>query len=290
MLYDIRLSIGYDYDAPAAGGRHHLRMMPRTIAGVQRVIAANLECKPSPVERMDRTDFFGNAVTAIRYDTPVRHETFLMRARVERLAPSVANTPSLYPDELARQIDAVHDAGPESPHHFLAPSVRVPALPAISGWAAGVAAPHHDVRAKVEAVCQAIHADMTFSPDATAVDTPVAEAFAARKGVCQDFTHIMIAALRSLGIPSGYVSGFLRTIPPEGEERLEGADAMHAWVRVWLGHAAGWAEFDPTNNMPASDDHVVVAYGRDYFDVAPVKGSMRLSGGQASRQSVDMVS
>ena len=99
----------------------------------------------------------------------------------------------------------------------------------------------------------------------------------------------MIAALRALGIPAGYVSGFLRTNPPEGQERLEGADAMHAWVRVWCGEAAGWAEFDPTNAMEAGEDHVVVAFGRDYFDVAPIKGNMRTAGGQKISQQVDMI-
>ena len=88
---------------------------------------------------------------------------------------------------------------------------------------------------------------MRYDPDATEVDTPLAEAFAARHGVCQDFSHIMIAGLRSLGIPAGYVSGFLRTMPPPGKPRLEGADAMHAWVRAWCGAEAGWIEYDPTN-------------------------------------------
>ena len=99
----------------------------------------------------------------------------------------------------------------------------------------------------------------------------------------------MIAGLRGLGIPAGYVSGFLRTIPPPGKERLEGADAMHAWVRVWCGREAGWQEFDPTNGMRAGDDHITVGYGRDYSDVAPIVGVVKIAGGQAAEQSVDVI-
>ena len=94
----------------------------------------------------------------------------------------------------------------------------------------------------------------------------------------------MIAGLRGLGVPAGYVSGFLRTIPPPGKERLEGADAMHAWVRVWCGREAGWLEFDPTNGMRAGDDHITVGYGRDYSDVAPIVGIVKIAGGQAAEQ------
>jgi len=99
----------------------------------------------------------------------------------------------------------------------------------------------------------------------------------------------MIAGLRGLGVPAGYVSGFLRTIPPPGKERLEGADAMHAWVRVWCGRESGWLEFDPTNAIRAGDDHISVGYGRDYSDVAPVVGIVKIAGGQAIKQSVDVV-
>jgi transglutaminase-like putative cysteine protease len=130
---------------------------------------------------------------------------------------------------------------------------------------------------------------MRFDAKATDADTSPAEAFEKRHGVCQDFSHIMIACLRGTGIPAGYVSGYLRTLPPAGQPRLQGADAMHAWVRAWCGTGMGWVEFDPTNAMMAGLDHVVVARGRDYSDVSPVKGVLRTPGGQTSRQAVDIV-
>ena len=140
----------------------------------------------------------------------------------------------------------------------------------------------------VRAVGESLHADMTYCAEATDVNTPVGTAFEARAGVCQDFSHIMIAGLRGVGIPAAYVSGFLRTYPPPGKEKLVGVDAMHAWVRAWVGPEVGWVEFDPTNNQFAGVDYIVIGYGRDYDDVAPVRGSMRGAGEQDSDQSVDV--
>ena len=125
--------------------------------------------------------------------------------------------------------------------------------------------------------------------EATTVATHASDAFKLKRGVCQDFSHVMIAGLRGLGIPAGYVSGFLRTIPPPGKERLEGADAMHAWVRAWCGREVGWIEFDPTNDMLASNDHITVGYGRDYSDVAPIVGVLRTTGSQTGEQAVDVI-
>ena len=141
----------------------------------------------------------------------------------------------------------------------------------------------------VRTICHALHSEMRFDSKATDVDTSPAEAFANRHGVCQDFSHVMIAALRAIGIPARYVSGFLRTIPPKGRPRLEGADAMHAWVSAWCGADTGWIEFDPTNDCTVGTDHITVAYGRDYSDVAPVKGVLRTSGSQTSQHSVDVL-
>jgi transglutaminase-like putative cysteine protease len=136
---------------------------------------------------------------------------------------------------------------------------------------------------------EALHEELRFDADATTVDTPVEEAFTARHGVCQDFAHIMIGCLREVGIPAAYVSGFLRTEPPPGCERLEGADAMHAWVRAWCGPTLGWVEYDPTNGVTVANDHIVVAHGRDYSDVAPVRGVLRTAGAQQSAQYVDVI-
>ena len=119
---------------------------------------------------------------------------------------------------------------------------------------------------------QRIRADFKYDTKATVVSTPISEAFEKRRGVCQDFAHIMIAGLRGLGLPAAYVSGYIRTIPPPGKKRLQGADAMHAWVSLWCGADIGWVDLDPTNSMLIGNDHIVLAKGRDYADISPVAG------------------
>lgn len=289
MIYDIRITLTYDYDAPADAGRHVLRLAPKTLAGVQQVVVAAVDFSPQPAERRDRVDFFGNSTVDIRYAEAVMQSSLTMRARVERGAARVFGQYCLLLDQLSGELAAEHGLGPDSPHHFRANSPRVPWVLDVAQWAIWAAGVATSVEETAINISNALHSEMTFDPDYTAVDMPLERAFAARRGVCQDYAHIMICALRSLGIPAGYVSGFLRTIPPEGQPRLEGADAMHAWVRVWCGRQTGWIELDPTNKMPVGEDHVVVAYGRDYFDVSPVKGQLRLSGGQKTTQSVDML-
>jgi transglutaminase-like putative cysteine protease len=128
---------------------------------------------------------------------------------------------------------------------------------------------------------QKIYSAIEFKPGFTTVNTPVESVVKLRKGVCQDFAHLMIASLRNLGLPARYVSGYIETLPPPGKEKLVGSDASHAWVAVYFPEI-GWVEFDPTNNLLPSYKHITVAFGRDYFDVAPVKGII-LAGGTGSR-------
>ena len=289
MLYDIRLSIRYDYQAPVAGSRHVLYMTPAQ-SGSQRVITSLLDVTPTPDERIAKTDFYGNTAVEVAFRAPHAEIAFKLRARVERQAAARGPDQSPELDALRDELAGWRSLTQDSPLHFLADSPRVRMRPEFEAYArAQIADGHTRTAAIVEAIGKALDRDMTFDPGSTHVDTPPEEAFAARHGVCQDFTHIMIACLRSIGIPAGYVSGFLRTQPPEGEERLEGADAMHAWVRAWCGAATGWVEYDPTNGLWVMDQHIAVAHGRDYGDVAPVRGVVRTSGGQASAQAVDVI-
>ncbi|MET0677785.1 MAG: transglutaminase family protein, partial [Bradyrhizobium sp.] len=123
----------------------------------------------------------------------------------------------------------------------------------------------------------------------TDVETPLSQAFVSRRGVCQDFAHIMISGLRGIGLPAAYVSGYLRTIPPPGQPRLQGADATHAWVAVWCGGAIGWIGFDPTNDLIVANDHIVLAMGRDFSDVSPVDGIIVGSRKQKLNVAVDVI-
>ncbi|MGZ9809678.1 transglutaminase family protein [Pseudoroseicyclus sp. H15] len=289
MLYDVTLRIAYGYDHPAPGARHMLRMTPADGPG-QRVIAAALDVSPRPSERQEIRDFWGNRVTALAFDEAVPKVAFTLRARIERqaLSPALDGSPPLA--RLAAELAALPRIDALSPHHYLHPSPRIGlASASVAAFAREAVAGAGSTAEAVVALGQALNGYMTFESGATHVDTSVDEAFEGRRGVCQDYTHIMIAMLRELGIPAGYVSGFLRTEPPEGQPRLEGADAMHAWVRAWCGAAMGWMEYDPTNAMPAGTDHLTVAIGRDYSDVAPVRGAIRLAGAHRSSQGVDVV-
>lgn len=289
MLYDITLTIDYSYAAPSDRLRNLLRLVPPDIPGVQQVRQRILHITPAPDERRDLLDFFGNAATSVVWHRPIEAVSLGLRARIERLpAPPVLDlSPPL--ERLGAEIAGLRGLGPSAPQHFLGASVRVAPLPQITAFARDRLRPGMTTLAAIEAVGRALHRAMRFDAEATTVETTPAEAFAARHGVCQDFAHVMIAALRGIGVPAGYVSGFLRTFPPPGQPRLEGADAMHAWVRAWAGPENGWVEFDPTNDQRAGADYVTVAVGRDYADVAPVLGVMRSSGGQESRQAVDVV-
>lgn len=289
MLYDIRLSIDYHFDAPAAGARQILHLTPLSIEGRQRVIASNISIEPEPAWRRDRVDFFGNPLTEVAFGEARRQIRVLLKARVEVTGCAEPKSPSPDLAGLALSLRDCIDLGPRSPLHFLSASPYAPPDADIAAWAKLQAGSGQPVGDLVASLGLALHREMRFDAGATTVETPAAEAFAARHGVCQDFTHIMIIALRSLGVPAGYVSGFLRTLPPPGQPRLEGADAMHAWVSAWCGAETGWLEYDPTNAAFAGADHVVVAHGRDYSDLAPVRGAMRIAGGQKSIQLVDVI-
>lgn len=289
MRYDISLTVGYDYGGPSDHARTLVRLQPPDLPMRQSVTSRLLIVDPVPSERREVTDFFGNLMTALAYHDPIDRIELTLRARVERLAPppSLDLSPDLA--GLAAEIRTHPGLAPAAPHHFLGRSARVAPVAAITDFARAQVAGVQTVMQIVERVGTALHDEMRFDATATDVDTPAADAFENRHGVCQDFSHIMIAALRALGIPAGYVSGFLRTEPPPGQPRLEGADAMHAWVSAWCGTETGWVEFDPTNACLVGLDHITIAHGRDYGDVSPVKGVLRTSGPQNTHHSVDVL-
>jgi len=289
MLYDIRLTITYEYDLPVAGGRQLLRICPRDLPGAQTVHQLKMEITPVPSERLTMVDFFGNSATHISFREAHDRFALSVRARVDRLAePPILDISPPLPG-LHEEILACHSLDPDSPHHFLGESPRIRPTSEMTAYTVQKVAGSGTAMEAVAALCHALHADLTFDPEATTVETRPEEAFERRHGVCQDFAQIMIACLRGIGIPAAYVSGFLRTVPPKGQARLEGADAMHAWVRAWCGMEAGWIEFDPTNPLLVGADHIVIARGRDYGDVSPVAGVLRTAGSQETEQAVDVI-
>lgn len=288
MIYDITLKIAYDYPDQVKDARHILRVRPSPEPS-QTIWGAEIDISPKPDERVLDMDFYGNTLDHVLLFQPHQALKITMRSRVEihRATPNLEATPTVA--EIVRAAFASRDVSGRGPMHYLGDSRIAHASDAMTAYARKHVAMDAPIGVAMLDFAKTITKEFAYKPGATTVNTPVEEAFAARKGVCQDFAHIMISALRGIGVPAAYVSGFLRTIPPPGKPRLEGADAMHAWVKVWLGEELGWRGFDPTNAMATRDDHIVVAVGRDYSDVAPIDGVLITAGPQKTRHTVDVI-
>jgi transglutaminase-like putative cysteine protease len=289
MIYDIRQTTTYEYASKVASAHHELRLMPINRTR-QRVYAAALEISPVPHERREGFDFFGNHVTWIGLEEPHDSLSIKVAARVAVEAPDDP-TPGKTPrwEEVRAAAMMTSDIGATSPAHFLFPSRRVSLDPEITEYVRKSFPSGRPVFDGASELMRRIKADFVYEIGATSVATTPSAAYALRRGVCQDFAHIMISGLRGIGLPAAYVSGYLRTVPKEGRARLEGADAMHAWVMVWCGAGAGWCGFDPTNAILVGDDHVTLAIGRDYSDIAPIAGVVFSSGEQHIEVAVDVI-
>lgn len=289
MLYDLKLHIGSVYDHPVATGRHALRVAPLEIQGRQRVLGHSLDIDPKPDSQRSFESFFGGETTGFVIRHPHNALDIRLHARVDVTAPTWREEKSMPLARLRDMLGNIRSVDPASPCHFLEPSPRLPgADAAMAAYARESLVSGVTTASIARDLMRRIHRDFTYDAKATTVDTTAIDAFRLRRGVCQDFTHVMISCLRALGIPSGYVSGYLRTLPPAGKPRLVGADAMHAWVCAWCGPECGWVEYDPTNDMLASSDHIVACHGRDYADIAPLAGTVKGHGGQDGFQKVDI--
>ena len=289
MIYDLRHVTTYAYSRPVPFARCILRLQPRNDGG-QSVQSSELIVTPRPAERDDGVCFFGNRMTTLTIAKPHRELKIEMRARVEVRRPQ-APFPALTRswEEVGEQALASASLAPDSPAHHLYPSRLVPPVAAVTDYARNSFPQRRPVIEGATELMARIKTDFTYDPEATEVSTPLEEAFRQRHGVCQDFAHVMIAGLRGLGLPAAYVSGYIRTVPPPGQKRLEGADASHAWVMLWCGPETGWIGLDPTNDLIVADDHIVTAFGRDYADVSPLDGVVIGPGSQKIGVAVDVI-
>jgi transglutaminase-like putative cysteine protease len=289
MRYAISQLTRYAYDSPVARAQHSLRLMPRAWPG-QLLFGGELKTAPAPDENHGGEDFFGNPVRWISIENS--HAEFSVRNRlIVQVEPPEPPLAALTPawEEVRAAALASTDFGPLAPAHMLGTSRRVTPWAAITDFTQPFFPPGRPILEAADALNQALHALLRYVPGSTDAATPPNAAFAAKRGVCQDFAQIMIAGLRGLGLPAAYISGYLRTQPPPGKKRLVGADATHAWAALWCGDAVGWIGLDPTNAMRAGADHIVLAYGRDYADVAPVDGVIIAAGSHSLKVEVDVV-
>jgi transglutaminase-like putative cysteine protease len=247
-----------------------MHLLPRVVDG-QTCRASRLEIDPAPDDLRERTDFFGNraAFFAIHSDHTSLTVTTISDVSVGRR--DSLGLLGAQPWEQVRDRTAAPEDNGWEPSDFLLDSPLV----AASGELADYARPSFPTgRPVLEALvdlAQRIHADFAYAPGSTSVTTTVDEVLTARKGVCQDFAHLAIGCLRSLGLAARYVSGYLETKPPPGKERLRGADVSHAWASLWV-PGGGWVDIDPTNSQVVDDRYVTAAWGRDYADIPPLKG------------------
>lgn len=287
MRYRVRHETEYAYDQPVDLGRHMLHLLPRPLPW-QNVVSATLSADPLPTTREQGVDHFGNLVTWMAIDRPHAAFRLALEAVVEVEFPTPPAAEATPPWE---QVAAAALAGgPDGwqAAEFAFGSPLAPADEGAGAYAARSFPPGRPVLAGLLELTARIRREFTFKPGVTTISTPVSRVLAQRAGVCQDFTHLMIAGLRSLGLPARYVSGYLRTRPPPGQAPRQGADQSHAWVGCWLGPQLGWVDLDPTNDLVVRDEHVVLAWGRDYGDISPVRGIILGGGSHAVTVGVDL--
>jgi transglutaminase-like putative cysteine protease len=289
VIYDIRHVTTYSYESPVSFARCSLRLEPKSGDG-QQLISHKVEIKPLPGERTVRTDFFGIKTESIVIDAAHRVLRIDARSRVDvaRVVPprDMASPPW---EQVREAAFASNGLAASFPVGYLFASPLVPILAPITDYAGASFTESRGIFVSAVDLMQRIKRDFVYDTKATEISTPLRDVFEKRRGVCQDFAHVMIAGLRGLGLPAAYVSGYLRTTPPPGKPRLQGADATHAWVSVWCGAELGWLGFDPTNDLVIGNDHVVLAVGRDYTDVSPVDGVIVGSRKQKLAVAVDVI-
>ena len=265
----------YRYEAPVAQSWQLAHLRPRH-RGCQRLLSHVLEITPRPDWVDERTDYFGNPVTAFAVHSPHEGLDVIARSQLE-VAPAPPDSPAvMQPWRAAVLPPDAHTAYEIA--QFLVPSPQVPRSRRASLYAARSFRSDTPFLVALQDFAARIHRDFAFDASATTVTTPLTEVFERRRGVCQDFAQLMIAGLRGIGVPARYVSGYILTNPPPGKPRLIGADASHAWVSAWCA-GQGWIDIDPTNARRVDQDFVTLGWGRDFSDVTPLRGVI-LGGGE----------
>lgn len=281
IRYQINHTTAYHYSETVSVCHNEAYLIPRN-SPYQNSLSHRLLIAPTPSVMNERVDYFGNVATCFSFNEGYRLLKIKSISRVEmlkRVLPAPAASPAWA--EVINHVQTETSDAALDAFQFLFASPRIPLLPELSSYALDSFTPQRPIVEALQELTGRIFKEFTFNPAATTVTTDVREVFQRKEGVCQDFAHLQIACLRSIGLPARYVSGYLLTRPPPGQPRLIGADASHAWVSVYCGQELGWVDVDPTNNLYADLEHITVAWGRDYSDVCPVKG-VYTGGGKAT--------
>jgi transglutaminase-like putative cysteine protease len=292
MVFDIIHTTRYKYEDGASFCHNLATLKPRDMVG-QTLLEYNLSISPKPNDLSERIDFFGNTIT--RFSIQEFHEELEVTAK-SRVKRNYSEQLLAFDLEKAKQVtvkDALKLLNGYTQEIIDAKqfTLKSPLIFDISNqiktYAKVSFKPKRSLYDASFELMQRIFSDFDFVSGFTNVATPLHEVMKEKKGVCQDFAQIAIACLRAVGLPARYVSGYIETLPPEGKEKLIGTDASHAWFGVYI-PTFGWVDFDPTNNQVPKNQHIVVAYGRDYLDVPPLKGVTYSSGKNKLEVSVDI--
>ncbi len=286
MRLSIQHETRYDYQPAVETAQHIAHLQPRDTA-CQRVLSFELQLQPAPERVAHRVDAFGNHQAY--WSLAQAHSALQVTARSMLETTPPLDLQAAQPWEAVREHFRYRSGhGGDAQTCFVFGSHHAPLHAAFADYAQSCFAPQRPLQDAAVALMQQIHTDLRYVSQSTDIHTPALDALQARRGVCQDFAHILVACLRSLGLAARYVSGYLLTHPPEGQPRLVGADASHAWASVYVPELAGsacggWLDLDPTNDRwgwgSPGEDYAVVAWGRDFSDVSPLRGV--LQGGQS---------
>ncbi|CCG07429.1 transglutaminase family protein [Pararhodospirillum photometricum] len=290
VLYDVEHITTYNYSQGVTVSHHSAHLRPRSFA-TQDVIETELRASPLPEIRAERTDYFGNTVTSFSLSRPHEALTIISRCRVRVHPPDLPDPADTPPwEEVAQRLRRGFGADTLDACTVLHDSFYVRTLGAVAEYARPSFPPGRPILEAGLDLTRRLHRDFAYDPSATTIATPLAEVLRNRRGVCQDFAHLQIACFRAMGLAARYVSGYILTHPPEGGPALEGGDASHAWVALFVpcpnAPNGGWIGLDPTNDKVVTREHITVAWGRDFEDVSPVKGVML--GGGAQRVGVSV--
>jgi len=288
LKYKIEHVTRYEYSEEVSLTQNHARLLPVNFAR-QICHSSRLVISPAPDYSTQIRDRFNNLVTI--FEVPTQHTVMEVKAisEVEVLKPATM-------DFLVQQItwESIREGlrfPPDQEHLDAMPYAIATGLTPFNNdmrqYALVSFTKNRSILDACEELIHRIFTDFTFDPQFSTIDTPLERVFEHRKGVCQDFAHVALACLRSIGLSARYVSGYIETLPPPGQQKLVGADASHAWISVFV-PTLGWVDFDPTNDLKPEEQHVVLAVGRDFYDVTPLKGLLFGGGAQTLAVSVDM--
>lgn len=286
MIYDVTHKTVFSYASNVSLSQHVLHLAPRSCP--QQVLRNfSLIVEPAPTLNRKNHDFFGNPTNYLTVEEPHDRLTVIASSRVElmAIAPPPPDTTMAW-DQIPALLAERTDKEALDAHQFIFDSPFTASRDA-GAYAQASFPPGRAVLSGAIDLTSRIFRDFKYEGGVTDINTPVDSVLAERHGVCQDFAHLQIACLRALGLPARYVSGYLRTHPAEGQEKKIGADASHAWLSIWV-PGYGWVDLDPTNDMVPSDEHITVAWGRDYGDVSPVAGMVLGGGDHKVDVSVDV--